>query len=186
MNDFLSLEPVNWYQVFVTSSLVYKIIKIFLMVVAAFAGPKIIAAFTKRLQRRIKKSASETLAQKRQRIKTITSLIVNASSVVINLAVFLLILTELGVNVFPLLTGVGILGLGIGMGARTLVADLIAGFFILLENQFNVGDWIKIGGTAGKVIKISLRTITLKGKKGNIYIIPNSSIKIVEKLEEKI
>ena len=163
----------------------YRSARIITIIISAWIVQKIIIACIKKFRKKIKKTRSETLGQKKQRIRTITSLLINASKIIINLLALFLILIELGVNIVPLLTGVGILGLGIGMGAKTLVADLIAGFFILLENQFNVGDFIKVGGAEGKVVKISLRTITLKGKEGNFFIIPNSYIKLVEKVKKE-
>ena len=84
-------------------------------------------------------------------------------------------LTSLGFNITPLLTGAGILGLAISFGAQTLVKDLISGFFILFENQFNVGDTIKIDTFEGIVYKITFRTTILKNKDNNFIYIPNSN-----------
>ena len=117
--------------------------------------------------------------RQQQRVKTISSLLVNSSKIVINFIVLVMILSELGVNIAPLLTGAGILGLAVGFGAKSLVSDLIAGFFIIFENQFNVGHTIKAANHEGRVVKITLRTITLKEKGGCRHIIPNSAIKSV-------
>ena len=125
-----------------------------------------------------------TKSKKRgQRVKTISDILINTATISINFAVFLLILTELGFNIIPLITGVGILGLAIGMGAKDLASDLIAGFFVLLENHFNVGDTIKASGVEGKVRKMSLRTVTLKDDSGRIHIVPNSLLKTVTKIK---
>ncbi len=160
-----------------------KLMRILLILLASWLAQKTIKVLVKRLKKAVKKSALETAAQKRQRLKTLTSLLTSTSSLVINSTALLLILSELGINIAPLLTGVGILGLAVGFGARSLVADFIAGFFILLENQFNIGDEVNLGSNwQGKVLKISLRTTTLKDKEGKIYIIPNSTIKAVIKL----
>ncbi len=113
------------------------------------------------------------------RWRTITSLLITSSQLVVNFFAFMLILDFLGVNLTPFLAGAGIIGLGIGFGAKTLVSDFIAGFFILLEEQFNVGDWVQIGNYRGRVKKISLRTVLLVDQQGNYYIIPNSTIKTV-------
>ena len=164
-------------------TMIEKGIRIGLILLVALALQVVIKIFAKRLRKIIKKSALETAAQKRQRLKTLTSLLTSTSSLVINSTALLLILSELGINIAPLLTGVGILGLAVGFGARSLVADFIAGFFILLENQFNIGDEVNLGSNwQGKVLKISLRITTLKDKEGKIYIIPNSAIKAVIKL----
>lgn len=94
---------------------------------------------------------------------------------------FLMVLSEWGINIGPLLAGAGILGLAVGFGTQTLVKDVVTGFFILFENQFNVGDKIKIAGVEGKVIAINLRTTVLKEKGGIFHIIPNSKISDIAK-----
>lgn len=158
-----------------------RIAFIFLTALVLQLGVKI---FSKRLRQIIKKAPMETVTQKKQRLKTLTSLLTNTSALIINTAALLLVLSELGINIAPLLTGVGILGLAVGFGARSLVADFITGFFILLENQFNLGDEVNLGGGwQGKVVKISLRTTTLKDKAGRIIVIPNSAIKAVIRLK---
>lgn len=162
-----------------------KLIKIITILAAIWLTQQAIIISLKKLQRGIKRSKLESIAQKRQRAKTITSLLINSAKIITNFVALLLILSELGFNIMPLITGVGILGLAVGMGAKTLVSDLIAGFFVLLENQFNVGDWIKVGTITGKVTKINLRTIILKDEEGNIHIIPNSNLKIITKLPAK-
>jgi small conductance mechanosensitive channel len=167
-----------------------KLLKILLFLIGGEVAKKIISVFIRRLRLAPKKLPEKlgkaALIQRQERIKTLASLIKNTIQIVVNFIVLVMILSELGVNILPLLTGAGILGLAVGFGAKSLVADLIAGFFIILENQFNVGDEIEIGKIGqGKVTKISLRTIVLKNKEGRIYIIPNSSIKYVAKLPKK-
>lgn len=163
--------------------MIEKGLRILLIFLSAWLLQLIIKVFLKRLRKIIKKAPLETTVQKRQRVKTLSSLLVNTSALIINAIALLLILSELGINIAPLLTGVGILGLAVGFGARSLVADFIAGFFILLENQFNIGDNVNLGSNwQGRVTKISLRTTTLKDKEGKIYIIPNSAIKAVIKV----
>lgn len=88
------------------------------------------------------------------------------------------ILPEFGVNIGPLLAGVGLVGLAVGMGARSLIADYLAGIFIVLEDQFRVGDNVEIANITGKVKQITLRRTILKDKQGVIYSIPNGVIKI--------
>ncbi|MCJ7827572.1 mechanosensitive ion channel family protein, partial [Patescibacteria group bacterium] len=71
--------------------------------------------------------------------------------------------------------------LAIGFGAKNLVSDLIAGFFFILENQFNIGDTVEVGGNKGKVVRLTLRTLTLRDEEKKTYIIPNSNIKYIVK-----
>lgn len=114
-----------------------------------------------------------------QRLKTLKTLLKSVVSVLIFIVLFLMIFYEFGFNIHPILTGAGILGLAVSFGAQTLIKDLIAGFFIILENQYNIGDFVKIGDTQGKVYKITLRMTVLKDKQDNLIYIPNSEIKKV-------
>src|SRR5262249_31483888 len=89
------------------------------------------------------------------------------------------ILSLLGFNLGPLLASAGIVGLAIGFGAQTLVHDVINGFFILLEDQFDVGDTIRIAGVKGIVEQVSLRRTVLRDDDGTLHMVPNSQITIV-------
>jgi len=90
---------------------------------------------------------------------------------------FLMILSEFNFSITPILTGAGIAGIAISFGAQSLVKDFISGFFIILENQYNVGDEIKVGDFQGKVVKVTFRTTVLKDKHENIIHILNSETK---------
>lgn len=114
-----------------------------------------------------------------QRILTLKQLTINIANIIIFLTLLLMILNDLGFNIVPILTGAGILGVTISFGSQTLIKDFLAGFFIILENQFNIGDEVKIGEYTGKITKISFRTITITDKKNNLIYIPNSEIKSV-------
>jgi small conductance mechanosensitive channel len=95
------------------------------------------------------------------------------------LAVFtgvVVILERLGVNVGPILAGAGILGLGVGMGAQSLVKDVINGISILMMDTLSVGDYVTIGGRSGTVETVGLRTIRLRDAAGNLTVVPNSSV----------
>jgi len=94
------------------------------------------------------------------------------------------ILEKWGVNMTPFLTGAGILGLTFSFGAQSLAKDLISGFFIIFDNQFEVGDYIKVGTLEGEVKKITLRQTILKDKDGNLILIPNSQITSVVKIKK--
>lgn len=115
------------------------------------------------------------------RTHTIRSLLKNIIEVVIFLIVILIILSKWNVDIVPILTGAGILGLAVSFGAQTLVKDIISGFFIIAENQFCVGDKIKVGDREGKVSRITLRLTVLEDNKGNLVYIPNSQVLIVVK-----
>src|SRR5205085_5844438 len=88
----------------------------------------------------------------------------------------LMVLRELNVDIAPVLTGAGIVGLAVGFGAQTLVRDIISGFFLILENQVRVGDVAAINGTGGLVEAINLRTIVLRDLEGTVHVFPNGAI----------
>lgn len=85
----------------------------------------------------------------------------------------------MGVDTRPILAGIGIIGLAVGFGAQSLVKDFISGIFILLENQYMVGEKVKIGSSEGEVVKISMRSTVLKDESGARHHIANSSAKNV-------
>jgi small conductance mechanosensitive channel len=111
-----------------------------------------------------------------KRVRTLGTLIENTVGVVTVAVAVLMVLRELRVDVVPLLTGAGIVGLAVGFGAQSLVKDVISGFFIILENQVRVGDVAVINGTGGAVESIKLRTITLRDVEGTVHVFPNGSI----------
>lgn len=114
--------------------------------------------------------------------RTIRSLLKNIIDVVLLLIAVLIILSKMGVNITPILTGAGLMGLAFSFGAQSLVKDLIGGFFIIAENQFNIGDRIIINKIEGEVSKMTLRLTVLRDKNGNLVYIPNSQISVVTKL----
>ncbi len=91
----------------------------------------------------------------------------------------LMVMSEMGINVAPLLAGAGVAGLAIGLGAQTLVRDLIGGIFILMEDQFAIGDTIRVGQIAGNVERITLRATWLRDLEGRLHVIPNGEVRIV-------
>ncbi|OGK08792.1 hypothetical protein A2767_02685 [Candidatus Roizmanbacteria bacterium RIFCSPHIGHO2_01_FULL_35_10] len=131
----------------------------------------------------IKKSLDLVFMGVKGRIRTISSLLKNIIDVVLLIFAVLIILSDFGVNIVPILTGAGILGLAFSFGAQSLVKDLIAGFFIIVENQFNIGDKVLIGKLEGEVSKMTLRITVLKDKNENLIYIPNSQIITVIKLK---
>jgi small conductance mechanosensitive channel len=116
------------------------------------------------------------------RARTLLPLLRTMLMVLLIGAVALVVLSEFGVNIAPLLAGFGVIGLAIGFGAQTLVKDVITGAFILAEDQISVGDVVKIGTHAGLVEKLSLRTLWLRGLDGNVHVIPFSEVNTVENM----
>lgn len=119
---------------------------------------------------------SSRLKLRTRRVQTVGRLLKNAASYTLNFIAILLILGEFNIQIAPLLAGAGVLGLAIGFGAQSLVKDVITGFFIILEDQFAVGDMIKTGEFKGTVEMIGLRATRLQSQTGEIHIIPNGLI----------
>ncbi|MFC1925222.1 mechanosensitive ion channel domain-containing protein [Chloroflexota bacterium] len=108
---------------------------------------------------------------------TLTNLFSAGSSIlIVTIAVFL-ILSEVGINIAALIAGFGVAGIAIGFGAQSLVKDLIAGFVIMLENQYNVGDVVRIADTRGIVEAVNLRRTLMRDLDGMLHVIPNGEIK---------
>lgn len=111
-----------------------------------------------------------------RREETLSKLLDNVLSYVIYFIVLMMILSVLGIDVKALLAGAGIVGLAIGFGAQSLVKDILSGFFIIFEDQFSVGDHIRVGQFEGDVEAIGLRTTKIKSWTGELHILPNGSI----------
>jgi moderate conductance mechanosensitive channel len=111
-----------------------------------------------------------------RRVQTIGKLLKNVASYAVYFVTILLVLSEFNINLGPLLAGAGVVGLAIGFGAQSLVKDVITGFFIILEDQFAVGDVIQTGTFKGTVEMIGLRATRLQSWTGEVFIIPNGLI----------
>lgn len=110
------------------------------------------------------------------RVRTLLPLLRRTISIVLGVIAGLIVLSELGLNIAPLLAGAGVVGLAIGFGAQTLVKDIITGTFILTEDTVAVGDIVDLGGNAGVVEDISIRTIRLRDFDGIVHTIPYSEV----------
>jgi small-conductance mechanosensitive channel len=116
------------------------------------------------------------------RVRTLLPLLRRFVSIVLGLIAALIVLSELGINIAPLLAGAGVIGLAIGFGAQTLVKDVITGIFILAEETISVGDVIDLEGNSGVVEDISIRTIRLRDMHGTVHIIPFSAVNKVKNM----
>ena len=110
------------------------------------------------------------------RLRTLMPLLRTTLSVAVGVVAGLTVLSQIGLDVAPLLAGAGIIGVAIGFGSQKLVQDLITGIFLLLENAMQVGDWVTVSGLSGSVENLSVRTIRLRAADGSVHIIPFSSV----------
>ncbi|MFL9865299.1 mechanosensitive ion channel [Paraburkholderia fungorum] len=113
------------------------------------------------------------------RLRTLLPMLRSALFCLIALVVVLTGLSELGVNIGPLLAGASIFGVALGFGSQKLVQDFITGMFLLMENAMQVGDWVTLAGVSGTVEYLSIRTVRLRGSDGSLYTVPFSSVTTV-------
>ena len=121
----------------------------------------------------------EDTTQDDQKGQTLVPLLESLSQYVLYFGSVLMMLRVFDVDTTPILAGAGVIGLAVGLGAQSFVADLVAGFFILFENQYLVGDFVQIGDAAGRVEAINIRCTQIRDDSGKLVFIPNGQIKTV-------
>ena len=172
------LKPVATW--FVTSGI--KIFGILIGVIVLFQMSKWIVGW---LEKCVPGKDPLQAAEAKKRAQTLGNILRHALLTAILFIAALMILGELGIQIGPLLATAGIGAVAIGFGAQSLVRDVICGFFIILENQYRIGDVIQAAGVSGLVESISLRTTVLRDLEGKVHTIPNSEIKVVSNLSKE-
>ena len=153
-------------------------------IVLIFIGANIVNKF---LRSSVKKGLEQQVDNavngegKKQRMKTIIDILDDILGFLVWAMATLMILSELGVETAPLLAGLGVVGLGLSFASKEFVQDFLRGFFIILEDQYRIGDSVKVAGIEGKVKDLNPRTTILESEDGSIHIISNREIKIVSK-----
>jgi small conductance mechanosensitive channel len=168
----LSQSLISWFlahgikiiAILVVTSLINRFLKLFIK---------------KAIQKQIRDNIPEE--EERKRIETLVSVFEGTFKFIIWIVALLMILPEFGVNTAPILASLGVAGLAIGMAAKGIVTDFIAGIFIILENQYHLGDEVKIAGLEGKVKEITLRRTIIEDKEGTNHSIPNGKVITVSK-----
>ncbi|MBN8906128.1 MAG: mechanosensitive ion channel, partial [Rhodospirillales bacterium] len=128
------------------------------------------------IQRHLARLQREAQMARSARLRTLLPLLRTSLLITVVLVAGLMVLSEIGVNIAPLLAGAGIVGVAIGFGSQKLVQDLITGIFLLLENAMQVGDFVTVSGLSGTVEALSVRTIRLRAGDGSVHIIPFSAV----------
>lgn len=156
------------------------VIQFVLILVVAYVAQRVIRQVLERVVRRAVRTASfATEADARQREDTLISVLYASAVVTIWIIAGLLALGTLEIDIGPLLAGAGVAGVALGFGAQSLVKDFLAGIFVLLENQYRVGDVVQINqGVAGVVQKVTLRMTELRDLEGKVHYVPNGNIAI--------
>jgi small-conductance mechanosensitive channel len=131
------------------------------------------------VERRLERWTTSGDLVRAARLRTLLPMLRSALFCVIALVVVLTGLSELGVNIGPLLAGASIFGVALGFGSQKLVQDFITGIFLLMENAMQVGDWVTLAGVSGTVEYLSIRTVRLRGSDGSLFTVPFSSVSTV-------
>jgi small-conductance mechanosensitive channel len=131
------------------------------------------------VQNHLERLAREAQMARSARLRTLLPMLRTALFVAISLFAGLTILSQIGVNIAPLLAGAGVVGIAVGFGSQKLVQDVITGLFLLLENAMQVGDVVSLGGLSGTVENLSVRTIRLRALDGAVHIVPFSAVTTV-------
>lgn len=140
----------------------------------------------KAVRRAVDDGDDSTTSEAERRAETLSAVLNNASRVLVMVFLLLMALQEFGVNIAPLIAGAGIAGVALGFGAQSLVKDVISGFFLLMEDQFGVGDLISIDEKhVGTVERMTLRITQLRDVEGRAHYIPNGSINRVVVLSKE-
>lgn len=151
--------------------------RVTLITLAALLAAAILGRTIRLFRERVSRRLDEP--EQLKRAETISRVFRYIVSVVLSLIAGVLILSELGVSVAPILGAAGVVGLAIGFGAQSLVKDYFTGFFLLLENQLTTGDVVEIGGKSGFVEDVTLRYVRLRDYDGNVHFVPNNLITTV-------
>jgi small-conductance mechanosensitive channel len=128
------------------------------------------------LERRLSRLSKAGSAAHSARLRTLLPMLRAALLSVILAVVGLTALSQIGVNIGPLLAGAGVVGIAVGFGAQKLVQDVITGMFVLFENAIQIGDWVTVAGLSGNVERLSVRNIWLRSNDGAVHIIPFSAV----------
>jgi small-conductance mechanosensitive channel len=152
-------------------------LRIGIIILVAVTTNRLVTAIIWRAERELAGGTAPADIERHKRAQTIGSTFRRFLSATVWVTALLMVLRTLDVDITPVLTGAGILGLAVGFGAQTLVKDIISGIFLILEDQVRVGDVAVVNGTGGAVEQINLRTIVLRDLEGTVHVIPNGEIR---------
>jgi small conductance mechanosensitive channel len=155
--------------------------RVLTILIVAFVLTRLLHLFTGKLQAFSKREELPSRIRAQQ-LRTLAAVIQSVGVFVIFFFALLQILKTFSIDVTPLLASAGIVGLAIGFGAQTLVHDVINGFFILIENIYDIGDVVKIAGVQGTVERMSLRLTVLRDDTGTVHSVPNSAVQIISNM----
>jgi len=173
---------VDWQQL--AAEWLSKGLRIALILILAYAGIRLVRIAARAVGKAMDGEGRLRFAARQQRVATVTRLVKRTGTIIIFIVAMLTILAELKVSVTPPLASAGIVGVALGLGTQSLVKDVLAGFFILLEDQFAISDLVTIAGITGTVEQMSLRKTNVRDFNGTLYVVPNSEIRVVSNISK--
>jgi small conductance mechanosensitive channel len=159
--------------------------RILVILVGSLLLIRLLRAVSDRIPRLMPAEPGLTITEGEKRARTAASLVRTGGATLVLLIAALMVFREFGMDITPLLAGAGVAGLAIGFGAQSLIKDVIAGFFILMEDQYHVGDVIQAAGVSGQVERITLRMTIVRDLNGAVHFIPNGEIKVASNLTKE-
>ncbi len=166
----------DWHDDIITF-LRYKLPKVVVVLLVVLVVQRIVLFFVRKMQKRADQQVGNF--QRAAQLRTIASILRATSIFVLGFIAFLQVLNIFDIPYQPILASAGIIGVGVGLGAQSIFKDMLTGIFILLEDQYNVGEVVSIAGVKGTVEDLSLRSTRLRDADGTLYLIPNSQIATV-------
>jgi len=176
--DAWGFETAAWLLSDAGLALLNSTVSLLLIISLALAMWELVSSAIERKLQALTAEASDI--ERASRLRTLLPLAKSVFSVVLATIVILVLLSEVGVNIGPLLAGAGIIGVAVGFGSQKLVQDVITGLFILIEDQVSIGDYIDTGSHGGVVEQINLRTIRLRDFSGTVHIVPFSDVSSIK------
>lgn len=181
---FIVCGKLNAMQEFIINIIKQNAIDVIGIFVLFFLGRILLKIVVKRLVHIVDDGDDTHFSQKEKRAETLGHIMVTTGNIIIYVIILLMTMSLFGIDIRPILMGAGVIGLAIGFGSQSLVKDFVSGLFILIENQYGIGDTIKIGSFEGQVIKITMRSTVLKNDEGKTYYASNGLIKDVINLSQ--
>jgi moderate conductance mechanosensitive channel len=174
----------HWYQIFAGWVLAHGL-RVLLIIAGAWILNRIACRFIERLIRKIVVPSHHLSPEaEKKREDTLIRIFNGATSIAIGVLAIMMVLQQIGIPIGPMLAGAGIVGIAVGFGGQYLIRDIISGIFIILENQYRIGDAVNFDGTSGLVEDITLRMTTLRNQDGTVHHIPHGEIKRVSNLSK--
>lgn len=161
-----------------------RVASIVLIIVITFVVLRLLRSTVQKFVRRILERRDEPARDLTQKAQTLASVIESTGRLLILIVAGMMVLTNLGLEIAPLIASAGIAGLALGLGAQSLIRDMINGFLILFENQYAVGDFVTIDPVSGTVEELNLRRTVLRSVNGAAIVIPNGQVMIVQNLSK--